>query len=107
MLRFINYQNAVVSLRISLGDEFHERLIEVDLYQTLVKFITKRYSQGHDCVLIIDEAQHLTAETLESLRLLSNINTGKDHLLKILLVGQPELSQTLGRPDLVQFAQRI
>jgi general secretion pathway protein A len=80
---------------------------KVDLYQRLVDYIKQRYSEGHDCVLIIDEAQHLTAETLESLRLLSNINSGKDHLLKILLVGQPELSQTLARPDLVQFAQRI
>src|SRR5918994_2151392 len=80
---------------------------KVDLYQRLVDYIKQQYSEGHDCVLIIDEAQHLAAETLESLRLLSNINSGKEHLLKILLVGQPELSQTLARPDLVQFAQRI
>ena len=79
----------------------------VELYQQLVAYIKQQYAHGHDCVIIIDEAQHLTAETLESLRLLSNINIGKDHLLKIILVGQPELSQTLSRPDLVQFSQRI
>src|SRR6185295_7564045 len=80
---------------------------DVDLYQQFVAFVRKRYSEGKDCVLVIDEAQHLNAETLEALRLISNINTGKDHLLKMLLVGQPELQKTLARPGLVQFAQRI
>lgn len=85
----------------------HRGADQVGQYQAFVDFVKQKYEAGCDCVLIIDEAQHLGPESLEALRLLSNINSGKDHLLKILLVGQPELLETLARPDLVQFRQRI
>jgi hypothetical protein len=55
----------------------------------------------------VDEAQNMAAETLEELRMLSNINADKDQALQVILVGQRELRDTLRRPDLVQFAQRI
>lgn len=80
---------------------------DVTAYKRLVGFLTERSENGQDCVLIIDEAQHLSHKTLETLRLISNINVGKRHLLKLILVGQPELLDTLARPDLTQFAQRI
>jgi type II secretory pathway predicted ATPase ExeA len=58
-------------------------------------------------VLIIDEAQNLAGVTLEELRMLSNINTEKAHLLQLVLVGQPQLRDLLRHKDLEQFAQRI
>lgn len=80
---------------------------KVQLYQMFVDFIINEYAQGRRTVLIVDEAQNMSAETLEELRMLSNINADKDQVLQIILVGQRELRDTLRRPDLVQFAQRI
>jgi len=70
-------------------------------------FLLERYRAGENCALIIDEAQNLPAEVLESIRLLSNFETSKDKLLQILLVGQPELAQRLNSPDLRQLKQRV
>ena len=58
-------------------------------------------------MLIIDEAQNLSIDTLEELRMLSNINADKNQVLQLILVGQPELRSTLMLPSLRQFAQRI
>ena len=57
--------------------------------------------------MLLDEAQNLSVEVLEELRLLSNANSEKDLVLQILLVGQPELRVKLARPELRQFAQRV
>ena len=80
---------------------------KVQLYQQFIDFIINEYAKGRRTVLIVDEAQNMSAETLEELRMLSNINADKDQVLQIILVGQRELRDTLRRPDLVQFAQRI
>ncbi len=80
---------------------------KVQLYQQFIDFIINEYAKGRRTVLIVDEAQNMSAETLEELRMLSNINADKDQILQIILVGQRELRDTLRRPDLVQFAQRI
>ena len=77
------------------------------LYRVFIDFMIDQYAQGKRVVLIVDEAQNLDIETLEELRLLSNINADKDQLLQLILVGQPELREKLLRPDLRQFAQRI
>ena len=77
------------------------------IYQELMHFLIGEYGAGRRCVLIVDEAQNLTVEALEELRLLSNINADKDLLLQIILVGQPELLVKLKSPELAQFAQRI
>ena len=58
-------------------------------------------------ILIFDEAQNLSRESLEELRMFTNINSGKDELLQLVLVGQPELREMIRRPDLTQFAQRV
>jgi type II secretory pathway predicted ATPase ExeA len=76
-------------------------------YQELADFLIAEYSAGRQCLLIVDEAQNLSLDALEELRLLSNINSGKDLLLQIVLSGQPQLGDKLKRPELVQFAQRI
>jgi type II secretory pathway predicted ATPase ExeA len=80
---------------------------DAEIYQDLMHFLIEEYGAGRRCVLIVDEAQNLTVEALEELRLLSNINSDKDLLLQIILVGQPELLVKLKSPELAQFAQRI
>ena len=79
----------------------------VELHEAFIQFLIAQYAVGRRCVLIIDEAQNLKVETLEELRMLSNVNASKDLLLQVVLVGQPELAETLSRPDMSQFAQRI
>ena len=76
-------------------------------YQELMAYLIAEYGEGRQCILIVDEAQNLSLDALEELRLLSNINSGKDLLLQIVLVGQPELLTKLKQPELCQFAQRI
>ncbi|MBS1190913.1 MAG: peptidoglycan-binding domain 1 protein [Rhodocyclaceae bacterium] len=65
------------------------------------------HAQGRMAVLIIDEAQSLDAEVLEQVRLLTNLETNRRKLLRILLLGQPQLRDLLARPDMVQLAQRV
>jgi len=80
---------------------------KIDRYRTFVDFVTDRYAKRQRTLLAIDEAQNLAPETLEELRMLSNINTEKGQALQLILLGQPELLDTLRRPYLHQFAQRI
>jgi len=77
------------------------------LYNAFIEFLLAQYALGKRTILIIDEAQNLKADMLEELRMLSNVNNEKDQLLQIILVGQPELLDTLKRPELRQFVQRI
>jgi type II secretory pathway predicted ATPase ExeA len=79
----------------------------VTLFQTFQDFVIGEYAAGRHVVLIVDEAQNLGLETLEELRMLTNINSGKDELLQIILVGQPELRELISQPQLRQFAQRV
>jgi general secretion pathway protein A len=80
---------------------------DIAIYQTLSDSLVREYANGRRTLLIFDEAQNLSIEILEQLRLLSNINSEKDLVLQILLVGQPELRAKLGRPELEQLAQRV
>lgn len=79
----------------------------VDLFARFQAFLIAEYARGRRVVLIFDEAQNLTREALEELRMFTNINSGKDELLQLVLIGQPELRDTLRRPDMRQFAQRV
>ena len=79
----------------------------VTLFHQLRDFIISEYARGRRTVLIVDEAQNMSVDVLEELRVLSNINADKDQLLQIILVGQTELEEKLRCPELVQFAQRI
>lgn len=80
---------------------------KVEMFQTFLDFLVDQYSQGKRTVLIVDEAQNMSPETLEELRMLSNVNADKDLVLQVVLVGQAQLRDLLRRPDLEQFAQRI
>ncbi|MDX1442210.1 MAG: AAA family ATPase [Gammaproteobacteria bacterium] len=73
----------------------------------LNRHLLESHAAGRRTVLIVDEAQNLSADVLEQVRLLTNLETAKTKLLQILLIGQPELRQTLARADLRQLAQRI
>ena len=77
------------------------------LFARLRDFLIEIGSQGKKAVIIIDEAQNLPNETLEELRLLSNLETEKDKLLKIILAGQPELDEKLNEESLRQLKQRV
>lgn len=80
---------------------------KVELYQGFLDFLIEQYAASRRTVLLIDEAQNLSPEALEELRMLSNINADKDYLIQLILLGQPELLAKLRRPDLRQFVQRI
>ena len=80
---------------------------DIAMYEALVDSFVHEYARGRRTLLILDEAQNLSVEVLEELRLLSNVNSETDLVLQILLVGQPELREKLSRPELRQFAQRV
>ncbi|HUT59789.1 MAG TPA: AAA family ATPase [Phycisphaerae bacterium] len=84
-----------------------KRLDRLGYLNELNRFLLSVNSAGRDAVLIIDEAQDMSHETLELTRLLSNLETDRQKLLQIVLVGQPELRKKLSRPALRQLAQRI
>jgi general secretion pathway protein A len=78
-----------------------------ELYRHFVGHVKREHAAGRRAVLVIDEAQNLGNNGLEELRVLSNLNVGKDFLLQTILIGQPELRATLRQQGLRQFAQRI
>jgi len=80
---------------------------DIAQYEALVDSFVRQYARGRRTLLILDEAQNLSVEVLEELRLLSNVNSETDLILQIMLVGQPELRDKLARPELRQFAQRV
>jgi general secretion pathway protein A len=77
------------------------------LIDTLNTFLLENHAKGRRTVLIVDEAHRLNREVLEQIRLLTNLETTKEKLLQIVLVGQPELNSLLAREDMRQLAQRI
>lgn len=79
----------------------------VDLFGQFQSFLIGEYAAGRRVILIFDEAQNLSRESLEELRMFTNINSNKDELLQLVLVGQPELRDIVRRSDLTQFAQRV
>jgi general secretion pathway protein A len=80
---------------------------KVDLLLTLQEFLLKLGNRDGTALLIVDEAQTLSPDSLEEFRLLSNLETGTQKMLQILLVGQPELKATLAQHSLRQLRQRI
>jgi len=91
----------------ALGMSFDHNAGYVHLFQAMQDFMIAEYAAGHRTLLIFDEAQNLSQESLEELRMLTNINTGKDEVVQLLLIGQPELRAMISQPKLEQLAQRI
>ncbi|MCG8590289.1 MAG: AAA family ATPase [Proteobacteria bacterium] len=93
-----------------LFDEFGigvECRTKAEYLLALNKYLIERLGKGQPTLLIIDEAQNLSPEMLEEVRLLSNLETSTSKLIQIMLVGQPELKELLERPELRQLRQRI
>jgi len=87
-------------LDVSRGGSF-------DLQEIFYGFLLNEYAHRKRVVLIVDEAQNLSMESLEEIRLLSNLESEKNHLLQIILIGQPGLRENLQRKGLEQFTQRV
>ena len=110
-----NPRLSVDELLRSIADEFgyavplhRERETTVkELVDPLNRFLLTAHAAGRNPILIIDEAQNLSPEVLEQLRLLTNLETHERKLLQIVLIGQPELRDILSRPGLEQLSQRI
>ena len=92
---------------MALGRPAGQEADYVTLFATFQQFLIAQYAAGRRVVLIFDEAQNLDRDTLEELRMLTNVNANSDELLQLILVGQPELRDVLQRPDMAQFTQRV
>lgn len=79
----------------------------VDIFQEFSRFLEREQNAARRVLLVLDEAQNMSAAMLEELRLLSNLNDGRRRSLHILLSGQPRLRELLVGPEMIQFAQRI
>lgn len=77
------------------------------LFKRFQDYLRAQHLRGGRTILIVDEAQNLGPDSLEELRMLSNINADKDQYLQIILIGQPQLKELLRSPQLMQFAQRV
>lgn len=91
---------------LAFGLEYRNKQ-KAELHQLFVDFLIEQYAQGRHTVLIVDEAQNMDIRALEELRVLSNVNADKHNVLQLIVVGQPELRETLRRQELVQFVQRV
>ncbi len=108
----LNPKLSVEELLATICDELH---IRYPKGRTSIKGFIDRlntrlleaHARGRNTVLIVDEAQNLSTDVLEQLRLLTNLETNRHKLLQIILLGQPELREALARPELRQLAQRI
>ncbi|MEK7238447.1 MAG: AAA family ATPase, partial [Nitrospirota bacterium] len=108
----INPKLTVAELLATICDEFGIKYPEgnasIKVFVDLINmFLLDAHAKGYKCLLIIDEAQNLSADVLEQLRLLTNLETNQHKLLQIILLGQPELRDKLSQPELRQLAQRI
>lgn len=112
-VRFVYFYNTTLSFEELLTYACEELSLEtggggrLKKIQALNDFLIEQLRKGGTGALLIDEAQHLSEHVLENLRLLSNLETGTEKLLQIILVGQPELEAKLAQPSLRQLKQRV
>ncbi|AMM41684.1 ATPase AAA [Candidatus Desulfofervidus auxilii] len=90
-----------------LGIEYSKEETKADLLNHLHHFLIEKYASRQQVVLIVDEAQNLPSAVLEEIRMISNLQTEKEFLIQIILVGQPPLREKLLHPSLEQFLQRV
>jgi len=84
-----------------------EKKNKINLFRQLNRFLISESVKGYNIFVIIDEAQNMKESLLEELRMLSNLETDKEKLFQIVLVGQPQLREKLNSPNLLQLRQRI
>jgi general secretion pathway protein A len=106
---FNTYVNFSELLQVTLRDLglAAKEASKVTMLEALNDYLIKQLKQHHTVAMLIDEAQNLSDETLENLRLLSNLETDQEKLLQIVLMGQPELEAKLDQPELRQLKQRV
>lgn len=102
----VTFAELLKTLFQELGVEPHNDSV-YDMVQQLHTVLILEYAQDHNIVLLIDEAQNMPSSTFEQLRILSNLETSKEKLLQIILVGQPELAEKLAGKELRQLNQRL
>jgi len=102
----VDFREMLFMLLTDFGVEIKSDL-KVAMLAQLNEFLIKRFAENQNPVLVIDEAQNLSPDVLEELRMLSNLETNQQKLIQIVLVGQPELWHILQRDDLRQLRQRI
>ncbi len=90
-------------LRLDI-DDVHDK---VDLMQKIQAYLLRKHAEGERVVLFVEEAQCMPVETLEEIRLLSNLETDYDKLMQMVLFGQPELDEKLAKPHIRQLKERI
>ncbi len=103
----IDEREMLQAICVELGIAWDKNFSLRELINRLNLRLLESHARGRHTVLIIDEAQNLSREVLEQIRLLTNLETSTDKLLQIILIGQPELETILARHDLRQLAQRI
>lgn len=104
---YLTAKQMIMSILDEFEIPFKERWTKMKLLSLLNKFLIEQITLGFNVVLIIDEAQNLHSRILEEVRMLSNLETEKEKLLQIILMGQPELRQILQKKELTQLRQRI
>lgn len=104
----LNSDELLATLCDEFGIRYNRRQASAkQLTDKLSQFLLAAHAEGQQCVVLIDEAQHLQPQVLEQLRLLTNLETNQHKLLRVILIGQPELQDLLRRRELRQLAQRI
>jgi type II secretory pathway predicted ATPase ExeA len=104
---FLNGVEMLAALLTEFGVSVPPNGSRKDLLDRLNQFLLAQLALGKSCVAIFDEAQHLSAEFLEQIRVLSNLETDQEKLIQIVLVGQPELLDKIRTPQMAQLDQRV
>ncbi len=104
---FLNGSEMLAALLTEFGISAPSGGTRKDLLDRLNQFLLAQLALGKSCVAIFDEAQHLTSEFLEQIRVLSNLETDQEKLIQIVLVGQPELLDKIRTPQMSQLDQRV
>jgi len=104
---FLNGLEMLQALLTEFGCSYPPGATRKELLDRLNRYLLSQLVEGRTCVAIFDEAQHLSSEFLEQIRVLSNLETENEKLLQIILVGQPELRERIQQPSLAQLDQRV
>jgi general secretion pathway protein A len=104
---FLSGVEMLQALLTEFGVSYGQKAVRKELLDRLNEFLLEQLREGRTCVAIFDEAQHLSAEFLEQIRVLSNLETEKEKLIQIVLVGQPELLDRIRTPGMAQLDQRV
>src|SRR5262249_8181411 len=104
---FLNGIEMLAALLTEFGIIVPPGATRKELLHRLNQFLLAQLTLGKSCVAIFDEAQHLAPEFLEQIRVLSNLETNREKLIQIILVGQPELLDKIRTPKMAQLDQRV